>query len=154
MDEKTTTIHMSKVLTASTIVSLLEEYPDLVEITCPKSVYERTSPRYIEALGKLDIKVEIDYNWGGKSKTNGAELEVLELANQGLSAKEIAQKLGLTLNRVYYLLKISKANIDNIKRKHNHEEVKRLKDEGLSPKQISEELEIPLRSVYYILNKK
>ena len=53
-----------------------------------------------------------------------------------------------------YLLKKSKANFDNRKRKNNHDEVKKLKDEGLSAKEISERLDIPLRTVYYISNKK
>ena len=154
MDEPVTTVHITKALTASMIVDLINEYPDLVEITCAPSVYERTSSTYIDALEKLDIKVTKKYDWGAKSKTNGAEFEVLKLSDEGLSAKEISQELDITLNRVYYLLKKSGADFDNTKRKHDHNLVKLLKDEGLSAKKISEKLDIPLRSVYYILNKK
>ncbi|AMD17502.1 hypothetical protein TL18_05390 [Methanobrevibacter sp. YE315] len=154
MDEDVTTVHMSKTLTSAMIVDLIEKYPSLVEITCPPSVYDRTSSTYIDALSELHIKVKKKYNWGAKSKTNGAEFEVLRLSNEGLSAKEISQEMGITLNRVYYLLKKSDATFDNRKRKHDHSEVKRLQSEGLSAKQIAEKLDMPLRSVYYILNKK
>ena len=78
----------------------------------------------------------------------------MELSNEGLSAREISEKLDLPLNRVYYLLKKSNADFDNRKRKHDHDEVRRLSDEGLKAKEISEELDMPIRTVYYILNKK
>lgn len=154
MDDDVTTIHITKALSSSMIVELIEEYPNLEEITCSPSVYERTSKTYIDALSQLDIDVVKKYNWGAKSKTNGAEFEVLKLSDDGLSAKEIAEKLDLKLNRVYYLLRKSKANFDNRKRKNNHSEVKNLKNEGLSAREISQKLDMPLRSVYYILNKK
>ncbi len=149
-----TTIHMTKTLSSSLIVELIDKYPNLSKITCSPSVYDRTSNTYIEALSKLDIEVVKKYNWGAKSKTDGAEFEVLKLSDSGLKPKEIAEELNITLNRVYYLLRKSNANFDNRKRKHNHDEVKKLKDEGLSAKEISERLGIPLRTVYYISNKK
>lgn len=154
MDENITTIHITKAMTSSMIVDLIEEYPNLCEITCSPSVYNRTSSTYIDALSQLDIKVVKKYNWGAKSQSNGAEFEVLKLSEEGLKPKEIAQKLDISLNRVYYLLKKSKANFDNRVRKHNHAEVKRLKQEGLNAKEISQKLDIPIRTVYYILNKK
>ena len=154
MDENVTTIHVTKPLTTLTIVALLEEYPNLCEITCSPSVYKRTSSDYIDALKKVGIKVTEKYKWGAKSQTNGAEFEVLELSNSGLKPREIAQKLDITINRVYYLLKKANANFDNRPRKHNHDEVKLLKDEGLKPREIAEKLDIPIRTVYYILNKK
>ena len=154
MDENKTTVHITKALTSSIIVDLIERYPNLNRITCSPSVYNRTSDTYIDALNQLDIEVVKQYNWGAKSKTNGEEFEVLELSNQGLKPKEIAQKLDISLNRVYYLLKKSEASFDNRLRKHNHDEVKQLKIDGLKPKEIAEKLDIPLRTVYYILNKK
>ncbi|WP_432645297.1 hypothetical protein [Methanobrevibacter sp.] len=154
MDENVTTIHMTKALSSAIIVDLMENYPNLEVITCSPSVYNRTSSTYIDALSQLDIEVKKKYNWGAKSQTNGLEFEVLKLSNEGLNPKEIAQKLDLKLNRVYYLLKKSKANFDNRKRKYNHSEIRMLKEDGLSAKEISQKLNIPLRSVYYILNKK
>ncbi len=154
MDEDVTTIHITKALSSAIIVDLMENYPNLETITCSPSVYQRTSNTYIDALSQLDIEVKKKYNWGAKSQTNGEEFKVLELSNKGLKPKEIAHELDLKLSRVYYLLKKSKAQFDNRKRKYNHAEIKNLKEEGLSAKEISQKLDIPLRSVYYILNKK
>lgn len=154
MDENITTVHITKALSSSMIVELIEEYPNLSEITCSPSVYDRTSKTYIDALSQLDIEVVKKYNWGAKSKTNGVEFDVLELSNSGLKPKEIAEKMDISLNRVYYLLRKSEANFDNRKRKYDHGEIKNLKKNGLSAKEISDKLDIPLRSVYYILNKK
>ena len=156
MDESITTIHVTEVLSSSRIMDLIDEYPNLEEITCSPSVYDRTSKNYIDALEQLEIDVKKKYNWGAKSKTNGSEKIVLDLAKEGLTAREISEKLGMKLNRVYYLLRKNEENVkfDNYKRKNNHSEVKSLNDEGLSAKEISQNLDIPLRSVYYILNKK
>ncbi len=154
MDSDITTIHITKALSSSMIVDLIDKHPNLDEITCSSSVYNRTSKTYIDALAQLDIEVNVKYNWGAKSKTNGAEFEVLKLSNEGLKPKEIAEKLDITLNRVYYLLKKSNAKFDNRKRKYDHNEVVSLKNNGLSCNEISQKLDIPLRTVYYILNKK
>ena len=149
-----TTIHITKVLSSSMIVELIDKYPNLEQITCSPSVYKRTSRTYVEALSQLDIEVNVRYNWGSKSKSNGAEFEVQKLSDEGLTPREIASKLDITLNRVYYLLRKSKTSFNNRKHKHNHEEIKKLHDEGLRPKEISEKLKVPIRTVYYILNKK
>lgn len=154
MDEDITTVHITKALTSALIVELIEKYPNLKVITCAPSVYKRTSDVYIDALKQVDIEVRKQYNWGAKSKSHGLEFKVLKLSNKGLKPKEIAEKLDISLNKVYYLLNKSKASFDNRKRKHNHGTVKRLKNEGLSAKEIALKLDIPLRSVYYILNKK
>lgn len=154
MNDEVTTIHITKALTSSMIVDLIDEYPNLEEITCSPSVYNRTSKTYIDALKTLHIKVTKKYNWGAKSKSNDIEFYVKKLSDEGLSAKQISQKLEISLNRVYYLLKKSKANFDNRKRKYDYDEVIRLKGEGLSAKEISQRLDIPLRTVYYIINNK
>jgi len=154
MDEKVTTIHITKALSSSMIVELIDKYPNLEEITCSPSVYKRTSKTYIDALNQLDIEVNQKYEWGAKSKSNDIEFYIQKLSNEGLTARQISQKLDISLNRVYYLLRKSKTDFDNRKRKYNHAEIKQLKKDGLSAKEISEKLDIPLRSVYYILNKK
>ena len=154
MDNETRTIHITKALSSSMIVELIDEYPNLEEITCSPSVYNRTSRKYIEALATLDIKINKKYKWGAKSRSNNLELYILKLSDEGLSAREISNRLEIPLNRVYYLLRKGKASFNNRQRKHDHDDVKRLKSEGLKPKEISEKLDIPLRTVYYILNKK
>jgi len=154
MDEYKNTIHITEALSSSRIMELIDEYPNLEEITCSPSVYNRTSKTYIDALSQLDIEVTKKYNWGAKSKTDGQEFEVLNLSNEGLKPNEISEKLNITLNRVYYLLRKANADFDNRKRKHDHEKIKSLNEDGLSAKEISKKLDMPLRSVYYILNKK
>ncbi len=154
MDEDVTTIHITKALSSSMIVGLIDKYPNLEEITCSPSVYKRTSKTYIDALSQLDIEVKQKYNWGAKSKSNDIEFYIQKLSNEGLTARQISQKLDISLSRVYYLLKKSNTIFDNRKRKYNHQKIKQLKNDGLSAKEISEKLDMPLRSVYYILNKK
>ena len=156
MDGDVTTVHVTKVLSPVLIMDLIDEYPNLTEITCSPSIYNRTSRSYIEALKELDIEVKTKYNWGAKSKSNGEEKIVLDLAKRGYNAREIAEKLDMKLNRVYYLLRKNKDNVkfDNYKRKYNHSEVKSLYEDGLKAREISEKLDMPLRTVYYILNKK
>ena len=154
MDENVKTIHITKALTSAIIVDLIDRYPNLEIITCSPSVYKRTSSTYIEALSQLDIEVKVKYNWGAKSKSNGQEFEVLELSRKGLKAREIAEKLDISLNRVYYLLRKTHGRFDNYNRKHDHDEVKSLKNDGLSVREISDRLDIPQRTVYYILNQK
>ena len=66
MDKKVTSIHITKALSSSMIVDLIDEYPDLEEITCAPSVYERTSQTYIDALKEVGIDVKKKYNWGGE----------------------------------------------------------------------------------------
>jgi hypothetical protein len=154
MDEDVTTIHITKALSSSLIVEMMDKYPNLEEITCSPSVYKRTSRTYIEALKTLDINVKKQYNWGAKSKSNEIEFYVKKLSDEGLTAKQISQKLDISLNRVYYLLRKARTDFDNRKRKHDHTEIRKLKNEGLSAKEISEKLNVPLRTVYYVLNKK
>ena len=154
MNEDVRTVHITKALSSSMIVEVIDEYPNLEEITCSPSVYKRTSKRYIDALRQLDINVRTKYEWGAKSKSNGIEDYVRKLSDEGLSAKQISQKLDISLNRVYYLLRKSNADFDNRKRRHDHKQIRRLKKEGLSAKEISQKLDMPLRSVYYILNRK
>lgn len=57
MDEDVTSVHITKGLTSSTILDLIEEYPNLEEITCCPSIFNRISKNYIDALDQLDITV-------------------------------------------------------------------------------------------------
>lgn len=154
MDENVTTIHITKVLSSLGIMNLLEEYPNLERITCSPSVYERTSDNYIQALNQLDIEVVKQYHWGASRQSCDYEHELLRLASEGYKAKEIAEILDISVNRVYYLLRRNKKKLDTNTKKHDYDEITSLKESGLKPKEISEKLDIPLRTVYYILNKK
>ena len=149
----TTTIHVTKPLSSSMIVEIFDTYPNLEEITCSPSIYSRTSKKYVKALNKLGVEVNIKRMWGAKSKTNGAEFEVLELYNKGNSVNKIAEELNLTIDRAYYLLKKAGADLSKRQRKYDYNTVYILSRDGLSAQEISEKLDIPLRTVYYILNK-
>ncbi len=156
MDESVISIHITKGLTSATILDLIEEYPNLEEITCAPSIFNRVSKDYIQALEQLDITVSKKYNWGAKAKYSSLEKDILNLAKEGKKAKEIASLLDINLNKVYYLLRKNKDGVkfNSYSKKYDHEEVKSLKNDGLKPKEISLKLDIPLRTVYYILNKK
>ncbi len=154
MDETVTEIHLTKTLSSDMIMDLLEKYPNLEKITCPPSVYNRTSNNYINALQQLDINVSKKYEWGAKKKECDYEEELLQLADEGFKASEIADILDIKPNRVYYLLRRNKIKLNTNTRKHDYDKVKSLKKNGFTPQEISHKLNIPIRSVYYILNKK
>ena len=120
MDKKVTSIHITKALSSSMIVDLIDEYPDLEEITCAPSVYDRTSQTYIDAL-KISLKLGIPsnrvYYLLRKSKTKIKRRkhkhdysEVKQLKKDGYSAKEISEELDMPIRTVYYIL-----NKDKIK---------------------------------------
>ncbi|WP_409200967.1 hypothetical protein [Methanobrevibacter sp. DSM 116169] len=151
-----TKIHITSALSSQKIIDLMEDFPDLETITCSKSLFDRIPKKYLEALNDLDIEVAIEYNQGAKPKYSKEEDEILSLAKQNLTAKEISKKLDIPIKRVYYLLSKNKENIkfNNFKRKYDENtkrDVKLLNDEGKSPKDISSKLNIPIRTVYYIL---
>ncbi len=144
------TKHITQPLTTTMIMDLLDNNPDLEEITLSPSVYNRTSKKYIDALQEVGVDVNKKYNWGAESKTNGLEFDALKLLNQGLTPQQIAQQLNISRRRAYYLLSKTGANFNNVPKKHNYDEVQNLLEQGLSAKDISNQLGIPLRSVYHI----
>ncbi|MBQ9025064.1 MAG: hypothetical protein IJ104_01605 [Methanobrevibacter sp.] len=154
MDENITTIHITEALSLSKAMDFLNNYPNLEKISCSPSVYNRTSDKYIDALSQLDVDVVKEYHWGASKQDCDYEQELLDLASEGYKAREIAEILDITVNRVYYLLRRNKTKLNTNTKKYDYDEVKSLKESGLKPKEISEKLNIPIRTVYYILNKK
>ncbi|KZX14835.1 helix-turn-helix domain of resolvase [Methanobrevibacter cuticularis] len=152
-------VHINSPLTSKKIIELIDNYPNLQIITCPPSLYNRISKKYLDALEELGISTEIEYNWGSEKKYNDeCREEVISSIKNGLSPLEIAKKLDISIKTVYYLkdknlnekitLKRGK------KRKYSEEsrkKVKKLSKEGMSAKVISKQENIPLRTVYYIL---
>ena len=158
-DYSLTEIHITKPLTSKTIVELMEEYPNLEKITCSKSLYNRISKKYLDALEELEIQVEIDYNWGRKPKYS-EELgnKVIGLINSGKDPLEIAEALEISLKTVYYLKdKFSKNKLElkrGRKEKYSsslRNKIKNSYENGISAKEISIKENIPLRSVYHII---
>ena len=63
-DDEITSVHVKQNLSSSKIMDLMNQYPNLKTITCPKSVFNRTPKVYIDALETLDINLKIEYKWG------------------------------------------------------------------------------------------
>ena len=152
-------VHISTQLTSRKLIELMDTYPSLKRITCPKSIYNRISPTYLKALEKLGVSVEVKYNWGKRKYSKTQINQVIDLFNEGKYSDEIASLLEMPVSNVNYIKSkyFDRINVKHYKRKYDDEcrlKIKSLRQEGLKPKEISKELNIPVRSIYYILNKK
>lgn len=152
-------VHISTQLTSRKLIELMDTYPSLKRITCPKSIYNRISPTYLKALEKLGVSVEVKYNWGKRKYSKTQINQVIGLFNEGRYSDEIASLLEMPVSNVNYIKSkyFDRINVKHYKRKYDDEcrlKIKSLREEGLKPKEISKELNIPVRSIYYILNKK
>ena len=154
-------IHISTTLSSKKIVELIDKYPNLKIITCPKSIYNRISKKYLEVLDELGIAVKIKYNWGKPVKyTEKDRINVINLIKEGLFPQNIAKKLDIPVQSVYYLKNKNKDEQIKLKRgkrkKYSYdirEKVKKLANEGIPIKIISKSENIPLRTVYDIINE-
>lgn len=148
-------VHVNKPLSSKLIIEILDENPDLEEINCPLSLYERTSEVYLDALGELGITINIIESRGRPKKYDDDLKDTInEMIGSGLSVKTIASRLNINTKTVYYLKK------DKLKQgpkskysDKTKKEIIRLKDEGIPVTKISERLKIPIRTIYYILKK-
>ena len=152
-------VHISTQLTSRKLIELMDTYPSLKRITCPKSIYNRISPTYLKALEKLGVSVEVKYNWGKRKYSKTQINQVIDLFNEGKYSDEIASLLEMPVSNVNYIKSkyFDRINVKHYKRKYDDEcrlKIKSLRQEGLKPKETSKELNIPVRSIYYILNKK
>ena len=155
-------IHITHPLTSEKIIELMDNYPSLRRITCSQSLYDNISPKYLEALNSLDIKVEVEYNWGRKRVHPQEDIDkVLDSLKEGNSPKSVSEQFNIPLNRVYYFRSKystdSKKDYNFYKRKYDDKlrlKIKNLVKNGEKPKNISKDFNIPLRSVYNILNDK
>jgi hypothetical protein len=152
-------IHIKKLLTSKKIVELIDAYPDLKKITCPISIYNRVSKKYIEALNELGISIEIGYNKKNPKKYSEEKgLKVIELIQENKTPSEIANILNLPVKTVYYLknrysnppIKLKTGR----KKEYSKQQIKNIKnlfEKDKTVKEISKIENIPLRTVYYIL---
>lgn len=155
-------VHVSCQLSSKMIVELMDEYPNLKKISCPPSIYNRISKKYLEVLKELKIKVEVSHNWGAKRKySDDKRKEVIELIKQGKNPSQIAEKLDLSLKTIYYLKDSSSEEKIKLKmgKKSKYPDfiwtkVKNLAKSGVSPQKISKKEDIPLRTIYYMINNK
>ncbi|MDR2874276.1 MAG: MerR family transcriptional regulator [Methanobrevibacter sp.] len=156
-------IHIKELLTSKKIVELIDTYPALEKISCPNSIYNRVSKKYIGALNELEISIEVGYD--KKSSTKYSEkysqekgLKVLELLQENKTPSEIATILNLSVKTVYYLknrssnppIKLKKGR----KRKYTKQQIKNIKnlhEKAIPVKEISKIENIPIRTLYYII---
>ena len=146
-------IHVNKPLSSKLIIEILDENPDLEEINCPLSLYERTSEIYLDALGELGITINIIESRGRPKKyDDDLKDQINEMLNSGLSVKTVASKLNIDSTTVYYLKK------DKLKQgpkskysEKTRQEIVEMKNNGTPVSKISEKLNIPVRTIYYIL---
>ena len=151
-------VHISEPLSSKKIIELMDTYPSLKKITCPPSLYNRISSKYIDVLKQLEIDIGVEYTYNPKRKYSKEDInEIIELS-KNKTAKEISKIKDIPLNKVYYIIKkYSDNKFNNYKRKYSEEtkeKIKKMYLDGIKPKDISTKENIPLRTVYYILNKK
>lgn len=148
-------IYINQPLTAHKIMDILDKNPDLKIIKCPPSIYQRISPKYLDALSKLGIEVQTVQKRGRPKKYGENDQQTIQnMIKEGCSPQEISDTLNIPLKTVYYFNK--KPLPKGRKRKYSsetEEKIKSLHKNGLPAKKISEELNIPLRSVYDLIKR-
>lgn len=148
-------VHVNKPLSSKLIIEILDENPDLEEINCPLSLYERTSEIYLNALNELGVTINIIESRGRPKKyDDDLKEKINEMISSGLSVKAIASRLNIDSKTVYYLKE--KKLKQGPKSKYSEKtkrEIVNMKDNGVPVKKISEKLKIPSRTIYYILKK-
>jgi hypothetical protein len=137
-------------------MEILEENPEIEKITCPPSIYKRITPRYIEALSKLGVKVEPVTKRGRPKKYGKKDQEnINNMLKQGYTPQEISVILKIPLKTVYYFIESPLKRGRKPKYSFETEQkIKSMHDKGHSVKEISKNLKIPIRSVYSLLKKK
>lgn len=148
-------IYINRPLSSHVIMELLDKYPDLKKIKSPKSIYIRTSKKYLDALSKLGIEVEPVIKRGRPKKYSAKESEKIhDMLVEGYSPKEISEKLDIPLKTVYYLKDTELKRGRKPKySKETENKVKKLHEDGFSANEISKKLNIPLRTIYCLIKR-
>src|SRR5688572_9717903 len=143
------TIHVNQPLTSRRIIEILEKNPDLKKITCPVSLYHRTSRKYLDALEKLGVEVEPVKRMGRPRKYAEKDVKLVQsLLKEGKTPKQVSGITNLPLKTVYYLkgdMKLKRGK----KRKYDKNtrlRVREMADRGVPARMISQKLGIPLRT--------
>jgi len=107
LNEKTKIVHFSIRPTINILASILTAAPNVIKITCPPSLYERTPRKIKTALSKVGIDFEALLLTPGRPRShpNWKIDKVYQLEQKGYSAKDIAEELGIPLTTIYYYLK-------------------------------------------------
>jgi hypothetical protein len=148
-------IYINQPLSSHKIMEILDKHPDLEKIKCPPSIYQRISPKYLDVLSKLGVKVEAIKKTGRPRKYKESDIKnIQKKVKEGYTFQEISTDLNIPLKTVYYI------NNTPLKRgrkpKYSSDTIKKVNElynKGLSAQNISDELKIPLRTVYSLLKK-
>lgn len=146
-------VHVTKPLSSKLIIEILDENPDLEEINCPLSLYERTSEIYLDALSELGVSINVIESRGRPRKyDDDLKNKIDEMLDSGLSVKTIASKLNIESKTVYYLKKNKlKQGPKSKYSEKTKEKIFNMRKDNVPVKKISKKLNIPIRTVYYIL---
>jgi len=153
-------VHISTALSSKKIMELIDEYPNLSMVTCPTSIYNRISKKYLEVLEELGISVKIKYYWEKPANYSENRKNIINLTKKGFCPQDIAKKLNLPVQSVYNLKYKSKNDQLNSKiakrKKYTKEDrinITNLIKEGMKPKDIAKKLNLPIQSVYNLKYK-
>lgn len=99
---------IKKKVSIKDLIRILDRYPNLRYITCSRGAYRHFPKKAINALHRMKISLKIvEVKRGRRSSVDAGRIHAL--LSQGLSAKEISQKLSMPLRTVYYHIQKSKS---------------------------------------------
>ncbi|MGL4669886.1 MAG: resolvase [Methanobacteriaceae archaeon] len=157
-------VHINKKLSSKKILELLNDNEDLEEITCPKSIYCKISPKYIEALSELNILV-IEGRKKTKSKYSEEVADkIITLIKNGKKPKQLFQETKIPKSAIYNIIRQYNKNNptapiklkQGYQKKYTEQETKKvieMYESGFKAKEISEKLNIPIRTIYRYIKK-
>ena len=102
-------VYVPRRISRTLAARLLQEHPDLKRILVPRSLYEQTSKRVIAALKEVGVEVVPTGRSRGRPRKYGDDVinRVVEMRKRGASVREIAERMGIPVRTVYYLLRQS-----------------------------------------------
>ncbi len=102
-------VYVPRRISRALAAELIRRFPRLKRIYVPQSVLQQTSRRVIEALKHVGIDVLPTGRGRGRPRKYGEEIakRAREMREQGKSAREIAEALGIPLRTVYHILRQS-----------------------------------------------
>ncbi len=100
-------VYVARRISRTLAARLLQEHPDLKRILVPRSLYEQTSKRIIAALRKVGVEVLPTGRGRGRPRKYGDDVvaKVMEMKKRGATVREIAEKTGIPVRTVYYILR-------------------------------------------------
>jgi len=107
IDPETQEIHMTIRPTVETVADILRHATKLKRLSCPPSLYERTSPKIKNALEKKKIEFYPKKERAGRPLSYPKKKieRIYELFKSGVPPKEISKMEEMPITTVYYYLR-------------------------------------------------